>query len=65
MSGMRRVVAAVAFILLAYLGVNQLGPIGYALQDLQSQPANNGASPYSMFERCHPELFHIPAGGCQ
>jgi hypothetical protein len=49
---------AVAFYLLVICS-----PIQFAIADIAQPGANNnGDSPYSMYERCHPQQFHIPTG---
>jgi hypothetical protein len=49
---------AVAFYLLV-----MCNPIQFAIADMLQTGANdNGYSPYTMYERCHPAQFHIPTG---
>jgi hypothetical protein len=48
---------------LAYWLLVLCNPIQFAVADLLQPGANdNGYSPYSMVERCHPSEFHIPVG---
>jgi hypothetical protein len=59
-----RRLSIVAASALAYFLLVLCNPIQFAVTDLMQPGANdNGYSPYSMVERCHPPSeFHIPVG---
>lgn len=52
--------AALVVVVLSYIAVTLTATLTPAIQDLGSVAADNGYSPYSMYQRCHPAQFHIP-----
>ena len=58
----RRTAISAAITITFYIAVF-CNPMQFAVHDLmQPGAANNAYSPYTMYERCHPEQFDLPAG---
>lgn len=51
---LRRLSLLLIFAVVAVLGTNQCGPVGWYFHDVMTPPvANDGYSGYTMYERCH------------
>jgi hypothetical protein len=59
---MMRVLLTLALTVFTYAALFVLPAITTGM--LQQPAQNNGYSPYTMFQRCHPAQFNIPAGNC-
>jgi hypothetical protein len=62
MSAIRQSLTVTALALLFYTMLNLVPMALHGIAEPPSQ--HDGMSPYTMFERCHPQQFNIPAGGC-